>query len=61
MLDLGLVSKATAASELGRDWNDEQERIAKEAQANPGAAALDAYASRPRGMTRREMMGMAGE
>jgi hypothetical protein len=48
-LELGVISKQSAASELGIDWEQEQERINQEAQDanansdNIGAAILRAF------------------
>ena len=48
-IELGIVSKETASTERGRDWMDEEEKIAAErqaerlAQGNIGAALLGAF------------------
>ena len=44
-IGVGIVSKQTAAIEMGRDWESEQERMAEETSAggNIGAALLNAF------------------
>jgi hypothetical protein len=58
-LDLGLVSRETSAGELGRDWETEQGRMAKEKpEPNPGADLLKQYEARPGQPTPAQLMGI---
>ena len=47
-IGLGIVSKETAATERGRDWKDEQEKIAAEkvSDSDIGTAILDQFLAR---------------